>query len=203
MENQHGAPRELQRNMRESLPSRDFQLNEEVEHFNTASWGLVAAHRSSDKCMMWSLPWSPCSLRCPVSFSARHEELIGNGHGQHSSWPVAPFSLSGYRPFPLFHPDCRLLIKIKMERKLLTYWVKMLSTFEHECWHWRFPIQPTEIPLACHTWVTWVLEFQPRLTHIHKFAGVMKLSESTVFLLFVPNMFCPEPTPPNLFPPRV
>lgn len=29
----------------------------------------------------------------------------------------------------------------------------------------------------------------------------MKLSEGTVFLLFIPNMFCPEPTPLNLFHP--
>ena len=90
---------------------------------------------------------------------------------------MATFSPREYRPFSLFHSGSRLLINIRMERKLLTYWVKVLSTVEHECWPWRFPIQPTEIPLACHSWVTWVLEFQPRLTPIHKFAGVMKLSE--------------------------
>lgn len=61
-----------------------------------------------------------------------------------------------------------------------------------------FPSNQTEIPLACHTWVTRVLEFQTWLTPIHKFAGVMKLSEGTVFLLFIPNAFCPEPTPLNL-----
>ena len=37
MESQHGAPGELQNNMREFLPSRDFQLNGKARHFHIAS----------------------------------------------------------------------------------------------------------------------------------------------------------------------
>ena len=37
MESQHGATQELQRNMRKSLTSRDFQLNGRVGHFHIAS----------------------------------------------------------------------------------------------------------------------------------------------------------------------
>lgn len=121
------------RNVRVSLPSRDFQLIGDMEHFITASCGLMAASGSSDKGTGQSPPCSPSSWRGPVSF--RHEELIGNKPVSilrpvatlSPRWIQASFSSVPSRLWaPYQHKN----------GKEVTYWVKMLSS-----WTWMLTLK--------------------------------------------------------------